>query len=150
MALKLSKKILKMSSQEVVLGVLFVIYFVLGYPLPEALADLLDSVSGKLIVAVTAILLLMAVNPIVGILGVLVAVDLLRKAGETTGSTALAKYSPSEKQKAMDLNKFNQFPYTLEQEMVNIRTVKHSAPTSAPVYKPVLENDHNAAPINKL
>ena len=54
MALKLSKKILKMSSQEVILGVLFVIYFVLGYPLPEALADLLDSVSGKLIVAITA------------------------------------------------------------------------------------------------
>ena len=140
MALKLSKKILKMSSQEVILGVLFVIYFVLGYPLPEALADLLDSVSGKLIVAITAILLLLAVNPIVGILGVLVAVDLLRKAGETTGSTA----------KAMDLNKFNQFPYTLEQEMVNIRTVKQPAPTSAPVYKPVLEDDHNASPINKL
>ena len=50
----------------------------------------------------------------------------------------------------MDLNKFNQFPYTLEQEMVNIRTVKHAAPTSAPVYKPVLEDDHNAASINKL
>jgi len=150
MAFKITKKILKMSSQEVFLGVLFVIYFVLGYPVPEPLADMLDSVSGKIMVVVIAIILFLAVNPIVGVLGVLVALDLLRKAGEATGSTAMAKYSPSEQQKAQDLNKFNQFPYTLEQEMVSIRTLKQDASPSPALYKPVLEDDHNASPVTSL
>ena len=139
-----------MSSQEVFLGVLFVIYFVLGYPVPEPLADMLDSVSGKIMVVVIAIILFLAVNPIVGVLGVLVALDLLRKAGEATGSTAMAKYSPSEQQKAQDLNKFNQFPYTLEQEMVSIRTLKQDASPSPALYKPVLEDDHNASPVTSM
>ena len=150
MAFKITKKILKMSSQEVFLGVLFVIYFVLGYPVPEPLADMLDSVSGKIMVVVIAIILFLAVNPIVGVLGVLVALDLLRKAGEATGSNAMAKYSPSEQQKAQDLNKFNQFPYTLEQEMVSIRTLKQDASPSPALYKPVLEDDHNASPVTSL
>ncbi len=150
MAFKITKKILKMSSQEVFLGVLFVIYFVLGYPVPEPLADMLDSVSGKIMVVVIAIILFLAVNPIVGVLGVLVALDLLRKAGEATGSTAMAKYSPSEQQKAQDLNKFNQFPYTLEQEMVSIRTLKQDASPSPALYKPVLEDDHNASPVTSM
>jgi len=150
MAFKITKKILKMSSQEVFLGVLFVIYFVLGYPVPEPLADMLDSVSGKIMVVVIAIILFLAVNPIVGVLGVLVALDLLRKAGEATGSTAMAKYSPSEQQKAQDLNKFNQFPYTLEQEMVSIRTLKQDASPSPALYKPVLEDDHNASPVTLM
>jgi hypothetical protein len=150
MAFKITKKILKMSSQEVFLGVLFVIYFVLGYPVPEPLADMLDSVLGKIMVVVIAIILFLAVNPIVGVLGVLVALDLLRKAGEATGSTAMAKYSPSEQQKAQDLNKFNQFPYTLEQEMVSIRTLKQDASPSPALYKPVLEDDHNASPVTLM
>jgi len=150
MAFKITKKILKMSSQEVFLGVLFVIYFVLGYPVPEPLADMLDSVSGKIMVVVIAIILFLAVNPIVGVLGVLVALDLLRKAGEATGSNAMAKYSPSEQQKAQDLNKFNQFPYTLEQEMVSIRTLKQDASPSPALYKPVLEDDHNASPVTSM
>ena len=150
MAFKITKKILKMSSQEVFLGVLFVIYFVLGYPVPEPLADMLDSVSGKIMVVVIAIILFLAVNPIVGVLGVLVALDLLRKAGEATVSTAMAKYSPSEQQKAQDLNKFNQFPYTLEQEMVSIRTLKQDASPSPALYKPVLEDDHNASPVTSM
>jgi hypothetical protein len=150
MALKITKKILKMSSQEVILGVVFVIYFILGYPVPEPLAEMLDSGAGKFVVVVIAIMLFLAVNPIIGVLGVLVALDLLRKSGEATGTTAMAKYSPSEQQKAQDLNKFNQFPYTLEQEMVSIRTLKQDVSPSPAAYKPVLENDHNASPVNAM
>jgi len=150
MAKPTNMKTLSMTSQEILLGVLFIIYFVLGYPVPNDLADVIDTPVGKLVVVIVVALLFLFVNPIIAVVGVLVAIDLVRRSEQSTGRYAMNTYMPSEKQKASNMNKFNQFPYTLEQEMVSIRTLKQPPINTPSSYKPVLENDHNASPITSI
>ena len=46
--------------------------------------------------------------------------------------------------------KFNQFPYTLEQEVVKTMApiVQSGSVLTKPSFKPFLETDHDASPIN--
>ena len=141
-------KMFKMNSQEAILGGLFVVYFILGNPVPEPLAELLDGLVGKIVLLVAVIMLFVTTNPLIGILGLMVAIDLMKKSGVTTGTTGASMFLPSEQKKSSMLNTYNQFPYTLEQEMVALRTVKRdngNYPESS--FKPLLEDDHGASPV---
>jgi hypothetical protein len=139
----------KTKSSEVILGVIFLIYLIMGYPIPEQLASMIDNIYGKIIVCVLALILLVSVNPVLGVLGLFVAFDLIRRSELATGSTALAKFGPSEKTKMGDLTAFNQFPYTLEQEMVKLRTINRDEKISSVAsYKPLLLSNSDAAPVS--
>ena len=139
----------KTQSSHVVLGIIFIIYLIMGYPIPETLADMIDTIYGKIIVCVLALILLISVNPVLGVLGLFVAFDLIRRSEMATGSTALLKFGSSEKQKMGDLTAFNQFPYTLEQEMVKLRTINKDPPfESPPSYKPFLLATSDASPVS--
>ena len=139
----------KTQSSHVVLGIIFIIYLIMGYPIPESIATMIDTIYGKIIVYVIALILLFSVNPVLGVLGLFVAFDLIRRSEMATGSTALLKFGSSEKQKMGDLTAFNQFPYTLEQEMVKIRTInKDPLMESPPSYKPMLLATSDASPVS--
>ena len=146
---KFNTKTLKMSTQETVLGVLFIVYFILGYPIPEAVAEHLDTLVGQVVVFAIVFLLFVSSNPIIGVLGLLVAIDVIRRSSVATGSDAIAKYLPSEESKMSEFNAYNQFPYTLEQEMVKIRTARHDESLPPASFKPVLEDDHNASMVSQ-
>ena len=138
----------KTQSSHVILGIIFIIYLIMGYPIPETLATMIDNIYGKIIVYAIALILLVSVNPVLGVLALFVAFDLIRRSEIATGSTALLKFGSSEKQKMGDLTAFNQFPYTLEQEVVKEMTVQRSAGIlSQATYKPYLEDNYDAAPI---
>jgi hypothetical protein len=48
-----------------------------------------------------------------------------------------------------DLTAFNQFPYTLEQEMVKLRTINKDPPIESPAsYKPMLLATSDASPVS--
>jgi hypothetical protein len=139
----------KTQSSHVVLGIIFIIYLIMGYPIPETLANMIDTIYGKIIVCVLALILLVSVNPVLGVLGLFVAFDLIRRSEMATGSSALLKFGSSEKQKMGDLTAFNQFPYTLEQEMVKIRTInKDPMIDTPPSYKPMLLATSDASPVS--
>ena len=53
---------------QLVLSVLFVIYLVVGYKMPEGVAVLVDSNVGKIVVVVVALMLFAYSNPILGVL----------------------------------------------------------------------------------
>ena len=121
----------------------------MGYSTPEPVAGLIDTIPGKIVVIVAALILFATVNPILGVLGLLVAYDLIRRSSISTGTHGLQRYAPSEEKKATQYTAYNQFPYTLEQEVV-----KKMAPLNrhdeflggAPAtYKPVLDNTRDAA-----
>jgi hypothetical protein len=59
-------------------------------------------------------------------------------------------YIPSEESKMNQFTAFNQFPYTLEQEVVKKMApiVKSGSVLNMPGYKPLLDNLHDASPIN--
>ncbi len=133
---------------QVLLSILFIIYLIMGYKTPEVVANLIDNTLGKIVVVILALLLFSCCNPILGILGLVVAYELIRRSEVRTGNYALRNYMPTEEKKASCLNAFNQFPYTLEQEMVSkMAPIQHTVSADAP-YVPILDNNYDATPIS--
>jgi hypothetical protein len=132
---------------EWILGVLFLIYLIMGYKTPEPLASWVDNTAGKVIVVLIFLSLFFVVHPLVSTLGLLVAFQLIRMSSETTGTAALMNWKPSEDKKMEHLSAFQQFPYTLEQEIVKKMTPQHGSGflgESTASYKPVLNDIHDA------
>ena len=133
---------------QVILLILFIIYLIMGYKTPDSLANLIDNVYGKVFVIVIALLLFSTSNPILGIVGFIVAYELIRRSVVKTGTYALNNYMPTEKKKASNLTAFNQFPYTLEQEIVKKMAPIEKTVSSNSTYAPILDDLHDAAPID--
>lgn len=135
---------------ELVLVVLFIIYLIMGSKTPEPVAGLVDTLVGKIVIFVTIIYLFMHANPILAVLALFVGFDLIRRSSMVTGIDALQKYAPSEEKKASQFTAFNQFPYTLEQEVVAkmAPVMKSGSSLSQASYKPLLDNLYDASPLN--
>lgn len=134
---------------EVLLCILFIIYLIMGYQTPEPIANVVDTIVGKIVIFAVVVGLFMHAHPIVAVLGLLVAFDLVRRASMVTGNDALSAYLPTEERKTSQLNAYNQFPYTLEQEMVKKMApiVQTSSALTKPSFSPVLDNLYDASPI---
>jgi len=134
---------------QLILTILFIIYLIMGYQTPDIIANAVDSLVGKIIVLCVVISLFLYTNPILAVLGLFVAFDLVSRSAQKTGIDALQKYSPSEVKKSSQFTALNQFPYTLEQEIVSKMApiVQSGSTLSKPTYKPVLENLHDATSI---
>jgi hypothetical protein len=136
---------------ELVLVVLFIIYLIMGYKTPEGIANMVDTLVGKIVIFVIVIYLFLHCNTILAVLALFVAFDLIRRSSVATGIDALQKYAPSEEKKTSQFSAYNQFPYTLEQEVVKKMApiVQSSSSISPASYKPILDNTHDSMPLNK-
>jgi hypothetical protein len=132
------------------LVILLIVYLILGFKTPEPIANMVDSLVGKIVIFIIVIYLFMHSNPILAVLSLLVAFDLIRRSSAATGLDALQKYAPSEQKKTSQFTAFNQFPYTLEQEVVAKMApiMKSGSSISQASYKPLLDNTYDASPIN--
>jgi hypothetical protein len=139
----------KQNMGEFILIVAMIIYLILGLKTPELVANMVDNVVGKVVIILIVIYLFMHSNPILAGLAALVAFDLMRRSSESTGLGALAAYAPSEKKKMSQFTAFNQFPYTLEQEVVAKMApiVRSGTSLTTSSYKPMLDNLHDASPL---
>ena len=137
---------------EFVLIILMIIYLIMGLRTPDLIANLVDNLIGKVVIILTVVYLFMHANPILAVLAALVAYDLMRRSTETTGLGALQAYAPTEKKKMSQFSAFNQFPYTLEQEVVaKMAPIVRSGSSLMPAsYKPTLENLHDATPLTSM
>lgn len=135
---------------ELVLVILFIIYLILGLKTPEPVANLVDTLVGKIVLFIIVVYLFMHSNPILAVLSLFVAFDLIRRSSMATGLDALQKYAPSEDKKFSQFTAFNQFPYTLEQEVVAKMApiAKSGYSITQASYKPMLDNLHDAATLN--
>ena len=134
---------------EFILIILMIIYLIMGFKTPEIIANMIDNVIGKVVIVLIVIYLFMHSNPILAVLAALVAFDLMRRSNDATGLGALSAYAPSEKKKMSQFTAFNQFPYTLEQEVVRkmAPVVRSGGFLNPPSYKPMLENLYDASPL---
>ena len=137
---------------ELVLVILLIVYLILGFKTPEPIASIVDSLIGKIVIFIIVIYLFMYFNPILAVLSLFVAFDLIRRSSITTGSDALQRYAPSEQKKMSQFTAYNQFPYTLEQEVVAKMApiMKSGTSLTKASYKPLLDNLYDASPVNKL
>lgn len=136
---------------ELILVVIFIIYLIMGSHTPSAIANQVNTIFGKLIIIIIIIAMFMYTNPILAILSLLVGFELIRRSSSNMmGINALQKYAPSEAKKMSQFTAYNQFPYTLEQEVVKkMAPIKNGGSTlSKASYKPLLENLHDASPLN--
>lgn len=135
---------------ELVLGVVFIIYLILGFKTPQPIANVIDTIAGKIVIIIGVIYMFLNVNPILAVLGLFVAFDLIRRSSVTTGVDALQRFAPSEQKKSSQFSAFNQFPYTLEQEVVKKMApiVQSGSSLSTPSYKPLVENFYDASPVS--
>ena len=109
---------------ELVLFVLFVLYLVMGYQVPESVANIIDTSIGKIFVVLFALMLFSYTNPILGVLALFVAYQLIKSASIKTGNAGLEEYNPTEEKKWSSFAPPKQFPYTLEQEVVKNMTTQ--------------------------
>lgn len=140
------KDLLKKSNQhQLILLVVFILYILLNVQTPNMLATIIDNIYGNVVVVMMALAVLTHMNPIVGVVALYAAYELIQRSSVTTGSAAIRRYLPTEIKKGKHFSAFNQFPVTLEEEVV-----KQMAPlveTSGPNhlhYKPVANETYNA------
>ena len=139
----------KRNMSQLVLVILFIIYLVMGFKTPDSVASMIDTTFGKIVVALMALLLFAYSNPILGVLGIFVAYQLVRGASIKTGMAALEAYYPTEEKKWTPFTPANQFPYTLEQEVVKkMAPQKFNTNYVKATYKPTLEDTYDAAYVN--
>ena len=131
---------------ELYLLVVLVIYIVANVPTPEPLAKLIDNIYGNAAVSILAITLFVHTHPVVGVASLIAAYDLIKRSSIKTGTHAVRNQVPSEHKKISDFNKYNDFPVTLEEEVVSKMAplVKH-APAANANYKPVMSNSYVGA-----
>jgi hypothetical protein len=140
----------KEKTGELLLTILFIIYLIMGYKTPELVANAVDTLMGKIVIFIIVICLFLYANPLLAVLSLFVAFDLIRRSSKATGLDALKKYEPSEEKKMSQFSAYNQFPYTLEQEIVKkMAPIVHGGSSlTKPSYKPMMENLYDASPLN--
>jgi hypothetical protein len=135
----------KKNMPQLALVILFIIYLIMGFKTPDSVANMIDSTVGKIVVALVALFLFAYSNPILGVLGIFVAYQLVRNASIKTGMASLEQYYPTEEKKWSPFTPAHQYPYTLEQEMVKrMAPQKFNTNYVKPTYKPMLEDIYDA------
>ena len=141
----------KKNMPELVLVSLFVLYLVMGYQMPEQAARIIDSTIGKILIVLVALMLFGYSNPILGILALLVAYQLIKSASVKTGMAGLEEYYPTESKKWTPFTPTNQFAYTLEQEVVKkMASQKFNTEYVKAPFRPILDDTHDASPLSIL
>jgi len=148
--MELINQLLKKGKQhELALLAMFVVYILVDIKTPHAISSLVDNVYGNLVVLVLAFYVLLQMNSIVGVVAMIAAYELIRRSSIATGTAAIKRFLPSELKKGKHFSAFNQFPVTLEEEMVDKMAplVKHSGAPNLH-YKPVEDDSINASTIH--
>ena len=141
----------KKNMPELVLVSLFVLYLVMGYQMPEQVATIVDSTIGKIVVVLVALMLFSHSKPILGILALLVAYQLIKSSSVKTGMAGLEEYYPTESKKWTPFTPTNQFAYTLEQEVVKkMASQKFNTEYVKAPFRPILDDTHDASPLSIL
>ena len=105
---------------------------------------MIDNPIGKIAVAALALCLL-SMNTLLGVIGLVAAYVLIQRSANTTGTQAEKDYLPSEAKKNTVMSSMNQFPMTVEEEVIaKMLPMNNQVDLSQPEFKPVLGDTHNA------
>ena len=136
----------KMKKNDLILVALFAVYLISNMHLPEGLNLLIDNNIGNIVIILGALILFLNSNSVVGVLGFLVAYELIRRASVSTGNDAIVKYVDTEDKKADKMRSY-QPPVpdvTLEEQVIDNMVDFTESDLPASNVKPVLEKSHNA------
>lgn len=138
------------SSLEVILFVIFVVYVVFQPRTPPVLAGLIDTPVGTAIVMVFAVYLLLYSHPVLGVLSVFVAYELLRRSSTVVQYIPTMLASVQERPKVdAKIQSFNPpAERTLEEDVVaQMAPIDVSSDYVETGFKPVSNDVHGASPM---
>ena len=147
--MKFVKDLMKAEKKHsLVLELLFVIYIMFDIDTPFELAKLVDTQFGNIVVALLGLTMFAAAGPIAGILGLLAAYTLIKRSSLKTGGVLLQSENKAEEIKMDMLKKFNDFPKSLEEEVIADMAPIVRSDGSQGDFKPVLDDINDAAPVD--
>lgn len=157
---------------QLILGVIFVLYILLNVETPSVLAGPIDTLFGKVLVVAVATVVFMKTNPVVGVLGFVVAYQLIKTASVSTGTYAMKHFLPSESNKLREMQSFNEervSPPSIVASNPNIMVAKTNNEGALEVemvaklaplvmhgsdsgldYSPVMDGQHSAALLSEI
>lgn len=138
-------KILKSLTQlEMVLLIVFIVYIVLPIQTPNFIAGSVDSPLGMLVIFIVTVYLFFNVNPIVAVVYVFVAYELIRRSSNKPGRVNIVNYTPSQTIKNAEMKEMNPpKKSSLEEEVVEkMAPIGHSdiSVYTNSSFKPIAEN----------
>jgi predicted membrane protein len=150
-SMRVPPALLKMSIFEMVLFIGFILYIVLPIRTPGVLAPYIDSIFGMIVLFCITVSLFVYTNPILGVLYILVAYEVMRRSSSNKGNTKaiIMEYTPSQMTKDADMHKMNPtVEKTVEEEVIEVRApIGKAQPTEyiATSFKPVADKLEGAS-----
>ena len=132
------------SRLETILLVVFILYIVLPIQTPNFLAGAIDSSLGMLSIFIITVYLFFHVNPILAVVYIFVAYELLRRSCKITGQTPIVEYTPTQVKKDQYMKEMNPPTHvvSLEEEIIHqMAPIGKSDPTTYidTSYKPIAD-----------
>jgi len=124
-----------------VLSILMGVFIVADIAPPSNICMLIDTIVGKAVVIMIS-LSLFSIDMLMGIVGIIAAYILIMRCSK---KEEIRTFSPSEVKKSKQLSVMNQFPQTIEEEIIGKMIPRTNPDLQAPDYKPTLQNLHNAS-----
>jgi len=144
---KFLKSLMK-DKHHLVLTLLLSVFILFDIKIPLVLAELVDNPLGKIVIAILSLCLL-SLNALAGVVGLVAAYVLIQRSAGSTGTAAEKLYVPTERKKSNHLSAMNQFPVTVEEEIISkMLPSTNQRDLTSPEFKPVLDDNHDAAASN--
>ena len=147
--MKLFKNLVAVENRhQLVLTIVLLCYIILDIQTPKMLANIADNVVGQGIVIILALSLFSTSNKILGLIGIVAAYEFIKRTTNVAGNYA-KQFIPSQRKKDDEFKKYNDFPKTLEEEMVKNmpQTVYASDPENGN-FEPLLSNAGDATSLH--
>ncbi len=148
--MKVLEKIMKAEKKhETILTIILAAYILFDVPMPSMLSSVVDTLVGKIILIVLSLTMLVSTNPILGVISLIAAYELVRRSNGHRSSDGMLHYMQSELAKKNDFSRFNNFPNTLEEDCVKkMPETKSQYVVPSAEYSPVQADDGQAAPLD--
>ncbi len=134
---------------EIGIIILFIIYLIFDINPPESMASYIDSPLGMATVLIITLYMFITVNPVLGVVGIFVAYEVIRRSSAVNNRSAMINFTPTQAKKDTELAQMNpQQDQTLEEDMVQkMAPIGQSSMISynTSEYKPVAHDTHGAS-----
>jgi len=113
------KSVKSFTKVDYALIVVFILYIVFPVETPDLLIPIIDSSLGMLSIFIITLYLFFYVNPVVAIVYIFVAYELIRRSSNKSGRVTIMEYTPSQKKKDLEMKQMNpKVIETLEEEVI--------------------------------
>jgi len=135
-------KLPKLSLHNLVL-VLLVVFIVSDVSVPNEVSKFVNTLHGSALLLLVCLYVLYT-SPVLGVVTLVAVFELLRRTG---GLRTAQDFIPSEEKKSEEFEVINDFPVTLEEEVVANMVPMTNEKLSAPSYQPLLQDVHHSSQV---